>query len=101
MSILVGWSLQTILLALVEEGFAADAEGYGGAADLVMRGFEGGGNDFALHFLEGAKAGDRAGGAGRCGANIFRKISGLEQVTLGRGSTEAGTRENDRVFESI
>src|SRR6266702_3562903 len=101
MSILVGWSLQTILLALFEEGFAADAEGYGGAADLVMRGFEGGGNDFALHFLEGTEAGDRAGRAGRSGAHILRKVSGLEQVALGRGSIAAGTRENGRALESI
>src|SRR2546430_13809196 len=71
-------SFQTVLFALFEEGFAADAEGGGGAADLVMRGFERSGDDFALHFLQGTEAGDRAGGAGRSGAHILRKIFGLE-----------------------
>src|SRR6266705_6191511 len=67
-------SFQTVLFALFEEGFAADAKGCGGAADLVMRGFERGGDDFALHFLQGTEADDRAGGSRRGGAHIFRKI---------------------------
>src|SRR5882762_6810021 len=74
----ISTSFQTIFFALFEEGFAADAEGCGGAADLVMRGFERGGDDFALHFLQGTEAGDRAGGARRSGAHSFRKIFGLE-----------------------
>src|SRR5437016_12148996 len=79
MTILVGWSFQTILLALFEKSFAADAESLSGAADLVMGGFEGGGDDFALYFLEGSEAGNRAGRAGRCGAHILWKIFGRSE----------------------
>src|SRR6266705_3018363 len=50
MTILVGRSLQPVFLAFFEEGFAADAEGFSGAADLVMRRFERGGDDLTLHF---------------------------------------------------
>src|SRR6266700_1195495 len=39
MTILVGWSLQPVFLAFFEEGLATDAEGFSGAADLVMRRF--------------------------------------------------------------
>src|SRR6266849_2897945 len=101
MTIHVRWSLQTILLAFFEECLAADAEGCSGAADLVMHRFESCGYDFALHLLEGAKAGDRAGRARRGGAHIIRKIFWLEKVALGRRCAAAGTRENDRALESV
>ena len=99
MTILVGWSFQTILLALFEKSFAADAESLSGAADLVMGGFEGGGDDFALYFLEGSEAGNRAGRAGRCGAHILWKIFGLEKLRP-RGSA-SGMRENHGTLESV
>src|SRR5205823_1068412 len=94
-------SFQTVLLALFEEGFAADAERCGRAANLVMRGFERGSDDFALHFLEGAEAGNRAGGTRRSGAHIFRKILGIEEVTPPSRCAAVGTRENHGTLESV
>lgn len=44
--------LEAVFLALFEEGFAADAQAGGGLADFVVQGFEGGGDDFALHVFE-------------------------------------------------
>src|SRR5467141_1162050 len=94
-------SFQTVFLAFLEEGFAADAEGFGGAADLIVRSFERCGDDFSLHFLKGTEAGDRAGSARRSGSHTLRKIFWLERVVLGNRRAAAGTRENHRALESI
>src|SRR5436309_12271022 len=75
-------SFQAVFFALFEEGFAADAEGFGGAADLVVRSLKSGGDDLALHFLEGAETGDSAGSARRGRSHTFRKIVGVEEVIL-------------------
>src|SRR5712664_1020209 len=66
-----------------------------------MRGFERGGDDLALHFLEGTQADDRAGGARRGSSHIFRKIFGLEEVVPRSCCAAAGTRENQRALESV
>ena len=62
-----------------------------------MRGFEGGGNDFALNLLKRAEPGNRAGGAS--GPHTFRKIFGLEKLRP-RGSA-SGMRENHGTLESV
>ena len=51
----VGGSVQSVLLALVEEGLAADAENLGALADLVTRGLERRVDRFALHLFERAE----------------------------------------------
>src|SRR5439155_11482319 len=78
----------------------ANAQGFSGAANLVMRGFEGGGNDFALDFLESAEAGNRAGGASGSGPHTFRKILGLKELAPG-SSAASRTRENHGALESV
>src|SRR5258708_9973827 len=94
-------SFQTVLFTLLKEGFAADAEGFGGAADLVVRSFERGGDDLALHFLEGTQAGDLTGSARRSSSHNLRKILGIEEVILGSRCAAAGTGEDHRALESV
>src|SRR6266851_943605 len=101
MTILVGWSLQPVFLAFFEEGFAADAEGFGGATDLVMRRFERGGDDLTLHFLQRAKTADRAYRAWRGRTNSFGKICGLEQPAVRGDRVRARTRENHGSLEGV
>ncbi len=66
-----------------------------------MRCFESCGYDFALDFLEGAEAGDRAGGACGGGSNTLWKIFWLEEVALGRRGAAVGTRENHSALKCV
>src|SRR6266704_681332 len=76
MTILVGWSLQPVFLAFFEEGFAADAEGFSGAADRVYRAWRG-------------------------RTNILGKICGLEQPAVRGDCARARTRENHGSLEGV
>src|SRR2546425_10986010 len=75
-------SFQAIFLALFEEGFAADAEGFGGAADLVVRSLKSGGDGLPPHFLGGAGTGEWAGSAPRGGTPTFPKNVGVGEVIV-------------------
>src|SRR5258708_11146640 len=101
MTILVGRLLQPVFLAFFEEGLAADAKGFSGAADLVMRRFERGGDDLTLHFLQRAKTADRAYRAWRGRTNSFGKICGLEQPAVRGDRVRARTRENHGSLEGV
>jgi hypothetical protein len=48
--------LQTVLFALFEQRFPADAENFGGFCDVVAGGFQGLGNGFALEVFERTQA---------------------------------------------
>src|SRR5262249_48630221 len=72
-------SFESILLALFEESFAADAQGFCGAADLVVRGFESRGDDLAFDLFERPKTGQGAGCARSGSPDTFRKVLGLER----------------------
>ncbi len=84
-------SLEAVLLAFFEKRLAADAENLRGAADAKVHGFQRRGDDLALDIFEGAEASRGADSASR-GANIFRKIVGIEPVIAG---------EDDGAFERI
>src|SRR5260370_24223636 len=101
MTFLAVRSLQPVFLVFFEEGLAADAEGFSGAADLVMRRFERGGDALTLHFLQRAKTADRAYRAWRGRTNSFGKICGLEQPAVRGDCVRARTRENHGSPEGV
>src|SRR5216684_166350 len=87
----IGWALvQAVLLALVEQGLAADAEDFGGLGDFVARGLERGADGFLLDILERAQRRSGTARAEARGAHALGEILRAQNGALGKdqGSLE-------------
>src|SRR5215472_8721578 len=99
MTILIGWSLKPIFLPLLQKCLPADPKHFGRAADLVMRGFERGGDYLAFDLFERAQTCNRTRSASRGGANITGKIFRFQNV---RGAPRAAASgENDSTLDGV
>src|SRR5580658_7885573 len=76
-----GGSAQSVFLALIEEGFPADAQNLRALADFVAGRFERGANSLAFHVIERAQ---RASVRGVRRADVLRKILGNERGPAGK-----------------
>src|SRR5690242_15605712 len=83
---------QAVALAFFEEGFAADAQDFGGFADPVFGGFQRRGNHIFFDFQQRAQSGCSSRAAGRGGANRVGEVV---------GSQDFASRENDRAFNGV
>src|SRR6516162_8070148 len=67
-------SFQPVFLALLKQRLAADAQDLGRTADLVVRGFESGSDDFLLDLVERTQPGKGPGGAHRRGSHVLWEV---------------------------
>src|SRR5579871_3757957 len=74
-------SIQSVFFALVEQGFAADAQDLRGLADFVARGFKRGANRVALQIVERTQ---RAGNPALRRAHRLGEILGDERSPAGK-----------------